>query len=138
MISKVTVYSDGGSRGNPGPSAIGVLVCDEKGGSLKEHRETIGETTNNVAEYTAVIVGLELAKTMGAKKVDYFVDSELVARQLTGVYKIKAPHIRTLYDQVQAILPSFEKVTFTHVRREHPKLRIVDALVNQVLDEEGF
>src|SRR4051812_33666483 len=81
MISKVKIYSDGGARGNPGPAAIGVMICDEKDEMLQEHNEVIGETTNNVAEYTAVIVGLEMAKALGAREVDYYVDSELVAYQ---------------------------------------------------------
>ena len=110
MVSKVKAYSDGGARGNPGPAAIGVLICDESGESLREHRETIGEATNNVAEYTAVIVGLEQAKELGASEVDYYVDSELVAHQINGKYRIKAPHIRALYQQVKIMMTSFKKV----------------------------
>ena len=137
MSSKVKIYSDGGARGNPGPAAIGVLICDDKGEMLREHNETIGETTNNVAEYTAVIVGLEMAKTLGAREVDYYVDSELVAFQLSGKYKVKAPHIKTLFDRVKASEKNFTKIRFTPVPRTHEKLRYVDKLVNQALDEAG-
>src|SRR5690349_7503951 len=99
MPSKLRIYSDGGARGNPGPAAIGILICDDKDETLQDHEETIGETTNNVAEYTAVIVGLELAKKIGGQEIEYFVDSELVAKQLSGHYRVKTPHILTLYNQ---------------------------------------
>lgn len=128
------IYSDGGARGNPGPAAIGILICDSKGRPLQDHKETIGETTNNVAEYTAVIVGLELAKKLGGTEIDYYVDSELVARQLSGQYKVKAPHILTLYREAKTRMAQFEKTKFTHVPRTHEKLQYVDKLVNQALD----
>lgn len=134
---KVRVYSDGGARGNPGPAAIGVLICDEKGEELEEHQETIGDATNNIAEYTAVIVGLELARKLGAKEIDYFVDSELVARQLSGKYRVKTPHILSLFNQVKASEKNFKRVTFTQIPRTHEKIRHVDKLVNQALDFAG-
>ena len=96
-IHKVTIYSDGGARGNPGPAAIGVLICDHEGNELQDHQETIGSTTNNVAEYKAVLAGLDLAKKLGAREVDYFVDSELVAKQMSGEYRVKTPHILELF-----------------------------------------
>lgn len=138
VSNKLVIYSDGGARGNPGPSAIGVLICNAAGEALQEHMEVIGEATNNIAEYTAVIVALELAKKLGGREIDYYVDSELVARQISGQYKIKAPHIRSLYNQVMASGKFFSKITFTHVPRTHEKLRYVDRLVNQALDEAGF
>ena len=134
MPLKIKLYSDGGARGNPGPAAIGVLLCNEKGEPLREYCETIGETTNNVAEYTAVIVGLEMAKALGATHVDSFVDSELVARQVSGKYKIKVPHLMALYRQVKEKEKHFEKVSFTQIPRESAKIRHVDKLVNQALD----
>ena len=137
MPSKIIIYSDGGSRGNPGPSAIGVLICDEKNEPLFEHYETIGETTNNVAEYTAVIVALELAKKFKPEEIDYFVDSELVARQISGRYKVKTPHILALYKQVKEKEKTFKKFIISQVPRSHEKLRYVDKLVNQALDEAG-
>ena len=136
MPVKMRAYSDGGARGNPGPAAIGVLLCDHKGRFLKDYRETIGHATNNIAEYTAVLVGLELAHKAGAEEVEYFVDSELVAHQLSGRYKIKTPHIKTLVDQVKEREKLFQRVTFTQVPRTHEKIRYVDKLVNQALDEE--
>lgn len=137
MPTKLMIYSDGGARGNPGPAGIGVLICDEKNQPLLEHGETIGETTNNVAEYTAVIVALELAKKFKPDEISYFVDSQLVAFQVSGKYKVKTPHILALWKQVKEKEKSFKRVTFTHVPREHAQLRIVDKLVNEALDEAG-
>jgi ribonuclease HI len=133
-MTKLRIYSDGGARGNPGPAAIGVVICDERGAVIQEHKETIGDATNNIAEYTGVLVGLELAKQLGAKEIDYFVDSELVANQINGKYKIKTPHIKILFDKVKERFPFFSKITFTHVPREHEKLRHADKLVNLALD----
>ena len=138
MIDKIRVYSDGGARGNPGPAAIGILICDDKGEPLKEYQETIGEATNNVAEYTAVIVGLKLAEELGARDIDYFVDSQLVAQQLAGKYRIKAPHIRELFTQVRAAEKAFHQVKFTQIPRTHEKIRHVDKLLNQALNREGY
>lgn len=138
MSSKITIYSDGGARGNPGPAAIGVVLCDEHGEIFREHSETIGETTNNVAEYSAVIKALDLALEDGAKNIDYFVDSELVQRQLTGVYRVKTPHIRELFLKVKEKEKKFESIRFQHVPREHEKLRRADKLVNEALNRAGF
>ena len=137
MPNTVTVYSDGGARGNPGPAAIGVLICDERGEILDEHQETIGEATNNVAEYTAVLVGLEMARALGAKQVRYFLDSELVANQLCGKYRVKTPHIQSLFLQAKEKIRAFDKITFTHVPRTHEKIRHADRLVNAALDMAG-
>lgn len=134
---KVVIYSDGGARGNPGPAAIGILICDPKGNILEEHNEVIGEATNNVAEYTAVLVGLELARKLGAREVDYFVDSQLVASQLTGKYRIKTPHIQTLYRQVKEREKFFDRVKFTQVPRTNEKISQADKLVNEALDLAG-
>lgn len=136
--AKLKIYSDGGARGNPGPAAVGVLICNERGEALKEHHEVIGETTNNVAEYTAVIVALELARNLGADEIDYFVDSELVAHQLSGKYRVKTSHIRSLFKQVKEGEKFFKKITFTQVPRTHQKIRYVDKLVNQALNREGY
>ncbi len=136
-MKKLYIYSDGGARGNPGPAAIGVLVCDEHGDVIDDHSETIGETTNNVAEYRAVLAGLGLAKKLGAEEIAYFVDSELVANQLNGKYRIKTPHILVLFKEVLAKLKMFRKVTFTHVPRTHEKIAQADKLVNQALDLAG-
>ncbi len=135
--SKVIIYSDGGARGNPGPAAIGVFICDEKGNALQEHHEVIGEATNNIAEYTAVLVGLELAKKLGAREIHYFVDSQLVASQLTGKYRIKTPHIQTLCRQVKEREKSFDRVKFQQVPRTNEGISRADKLVNLALDLAG-
>ena len=134
---KGKIYSDGGARGNPGPAAIGVLVCDEKDHKLTDHGETIGETTNNVAEYTAVVRGLTLAAELGISEADYFLDSELVARQLSGIYRLKAEHLKPFFMQVKDLEKKFKRVTYFHVPREHPKIKHVDRLVNLALDHAG-
>ena len=133
-MKKGIVFSDGGARGNPGPAAIGVLVCDSKGGVLREHQERIGETTNNVAEYRAVLKGLERARELGFEEVSYFVDSELVARQLSGRYRVKAEHLKDLFLQVKEREKPFQKVTYQQVPREHEKIKRADRLVNRALD----
>ena len=137
-ILKGKIYSDGGARGNPGPAAIGVLVCDEKGQRLGDHGEVIGETTNNVAEYTAVIRGLTLAAELGVGEADYFLDSELVERQLSGIYKLKAEHLKPLFAQVKEKEKQFKRITYFHVPREHEKIKHVDRLVNLALDRAGY
>jgi len=136
-VKKGKVFSDGGARGNPGPAAVGVLICDSKGEVLREYHETIGEATNNIAEYTAVLRGLELAGELGFEEIEYFVDSELVARQLSGVYRVKTPHLKDLFLQVKEREQSFKKVVFHHVPRTHEKIRWVDRLVNRALNLAG-
>ena len=137
MMKKGKVFSDGGARGNPGPAAVGILVCNAQGEPVREHQETIGEATNNIAEYRAVIRGLELARELGFEEIEYFVDSELVARQLSGAYRIKTPHIKELVLQVKEKERKFKKVTYTQVPRTHEKIREADRLVNQALDLAG-
>lgn len=136
-MKKGRVFSDGGARGNPGPAAIGVLVCDEKGEELREHHETIGEATNNIAEYRAVLRGLELARALGLEEIEYFVDSELVARQLSGVYRIKSPHLKELVLQVKEKEKQFHKVVYRQIPRTHEKIKRVDKLVNRALNLAG-
>ncbi len=134
---KGKIYSDGGARGNPGPAAIGVLICDEKDNRLTDHGEAIGETTNNVAEYTAVVRGLTLAAELGISEANYFLDSELVARQLSGIYRLKAEHLKPFFIQIKALEKKFKRITYFHIPREHPKIKHVDRLVNLVLDRAG-
>ena len=137
-ISKVSAYSDGGARGNPGPAAVGILVLDDKGIPVFEHRDYLGETTNNVAEYCGVLGALKLAHKAGASEVDAFLDSELVVRQLTGVYRVREEHLRKLYDEVKKEEKNFLKVSYTHLPRTHPRIKHVDKLVNRALDEKEF
>lgn len=133
--SKVLVYSDGGARGNPGPAAVGIIVVGERGELLAEHRDCLGETTNNVAEYCGIIGALKLAHKVGAQEVEAYLDSEVVVRQLTGIYKVREEHLRKLYDEVKREEKNFVKVTYTHVPRTHPRIKHVDKLVNKALDE---
>lgn len=128
----LTVSTDGGARGNPGPAAIGASVTDETGTEVGSVSECIGETTNNVAEYTAVVRGLELASSLGADEVTLRSDSELLIRQLDGRYKVKAAHLQPLHAEVRRLLAGFSRVTLEHVRREFNTR--ADALVNAALD----
>lgn len=132
---KLKTYTDGGSRGNPGPSAIGILICDEAGEILAEHSETLGEATNNIAEYRALIEGMARAKELGATELDCFLDSELVVKQLKGEYKLKNYNMQKLFDEAQKIIAGFKAVSFAHLRREEDKMRRADQLVNFALDE---
>ena len=132
---KLKTYSDGGARGNPGPSAIGVLVCTTKDEILFEHQDTIGHATNNIAEYCALIAALALAKELRATEVESFLDSELVVRQLNGAYRVKSDHIRQLISEVRKLEKEFEKVTYHHLPRTHVKLKQADKLVNEALDQ---
>lgn len=138
MSNRFSIYSDGGARGNPGPAAFAFLICDESGAELEEHAEKLGATTNNVAEYSAVIRALEAAAALGAAEITYYTDSELVQRQLTGIYRIKTPHILELVKKVRALEKKFKKISFHHVPRTHEKIRQVDRLLNRVLDGEEF
>ena len=126
------LHVDGGARGNPGPAAIGVVVSEPDGEVVRTFAETIGETTNNVAEYRALLRGIELAAEYGAREVQVINDSELVARQLTGVYKVKHPAMRELHRQALAALRGFEHWSIRSVPRADNAE--ADALVNEALD----
>ena len=129
---KVIVHVDGGARGNPGPAAIGVVVSDPHGTVLDEVAETIGVATNNVAEYQALLKGVERALSLGADEIQLVNDSELVARQLTGAYKVKHPAMRPLYEQAIAALRPFARWQIRTVPRAQNAR--ADALVNAALD----
>ena len=134
---KIIVHSDGGARGNPGPAAIGVVIEKENGEMIEEISEAIGDTTNNIAEYTAVLRGLQVLEVLfGAKvsemEVDWRLDSELVVKQLAGEYKVKNPGLRPLYEEIRDLRARFPKLTLKHVRREENKE--ADRLVNEALD----
>lgn len=128
--------SDGGSRGNPGPGAIGVVVReDEK--ILEEHGEKLpGTVTNNVAEYNGIIKALELAKKYTKEEITCILDSELVVRQLLGEYKVRHPSMIELYAQVKVLEKNFKKVTYKHVNRTDKFQKMADFLVNKALDEK--
>ncbi len=128
----VTVHVDGGARGNPGPAAVGVVVSSPDGEVLEELGETIGVATNNVAEYRALLRGLERAAALGAREVDLVNDSELVAKQLTGAYKVKHPAMKPLYLEAMSALRGFDRWSIKSVPRAQNAR--ADALVNEALD----
>ena len=129
---KVVLNVDGGARGNPGPAAIGVVVASPQGDVLEEVAETIGVATNNVAEYRALIMGLERAHALGANEVEIINDSELVAKQLTGAYKVKHPAMKPLHAEAIAALRGFDSWRVRSVPRAQNAR--ADELVNQALD----
>lgn len=131
-MSKLTVNVDGGARGNPGPAAIGVVVRDQGGAVLEELGETIGRATNNVAEYRALLRGVELAAAHGGTELDLVGDSELVVKQMKGQYKVKDATMRKLNAEVKAALRPFDSWSIRHVRRAENA--DADRLVNQALD----
>ena len=128
----MTVNVDGGARGNPGPAAIGVVVRDAAGEVLEEHGERIGRATNNVAEYRALLRGIEMAAARGATELELVGDSELVVRQVEGRYKVKNAGMKELHEEVKRALRGFDSWSIRHVRREHNA--DADRLVNEALD----
>jgi ribonuclease HI len=128
----VVLHVDGGARGNPGPAAIGVIVSSPDGEVLEELCERIGVATNNVAEYRALLRGLERARALGASEVSIVNDSELVAKQLTGAYKVKHPAMKPLYAEAMAALRGFARWGIRSVPRAQNAR--ADELVNQALD----
>lgn len=138
-MQKLTIHTDGGARGNPGPAAVGVVFdCEDW---QQQHERYIGEATNNVAEYTGVLDAIEhIPKIMEERgsfaQIEFFLDSELVVRQLCGQYRVKEPALQQLHQSALSGLRSLAiPFTFTHVRREQNKL--ADALVNHALDTRG-
>lgn len=131
-MTKFIIHSDGGARGNPGPAAIGAVIADVNGKVVETVSKTIGETTNNQAEYQAILAGLEVAKKLGAEEVDCFLDSELVVKQLRHEYKVKNKELAPLFVKVHNLSLQFKKISFTHIRRELNKE--ADKLVNEALD----
>ncbi len=126
------IYSDGGSRGNPGPSASGFVIMNSREEVLHQGGAYLGITTNNQAEYHGVRLGLEKAAEMGAKTIDFRMDSLLVTNQLNGVYKIKNHDLWPIYERIKELVGQFESVKFSHVRREFNQL--ADGMVNKILD----
>ena len=130
---KFVVHVVGGARGNPGPAAVASVATDPGGEPLGESSEYIGEATNNVAEYRAILLGLELARSLGASEVEVVNDSELVARQIGGQYKVKHAGLRPLYEEAMDALRGFDRWSVRTVRREQNER--ADELVNAALDE---
>lgn len=130
---KLTVYSDGGSRGNPGPSAFAIVVTQD-GKIVFEKSEFLGVNTNNYAEYRGLIAGITKAIEMKADDAEFVMDSELVIKQMRGEYKVKSPSMKELHEDAKALAGNIEKVTFTHVRRSNPFVTRADALLNNQMD----
>jgi ribonuclease HI len=131
-IDKLIIYTDGAARGNPGPAAIGVVLKDEAGATVATISRCLGATTNNQAEYTAIIAGLEKAVGMGCKQVLLKSDSELVVKQLNGQYKVKNAELRIMYQKAVRLIGQLEKFTAANIPREQNKQ--ADALANKALD----
>ncbi|MBU0649498.1 ribonuclease HI family protein [Patescibacteria group bacterium] len=133
--NKLTIYTDGGSRGNPGPAGIGAVILDKRGCVIEEISEYIGQATNNQAEYKALIAGLAKAKELGALELEVFLDSELVVKQLNREYRVKDKDLAPLFVQIYNISLGFKKIVFKHIFRE--KNELADKLVNKALDMAG-
>jgi len=130
---KVVVHVDGGARGNPGPAAAACVITSVDGQPLGEHAQLLGRTTNNVAEYRALLLGLERARELGADEVEVIGDSELIAKQVRGEYKVKNADMRDLHAQAMAALRSFDRWQIDTVPRAQNA--DADALVNAALDQ---
>lgn len=133
MSKKLIINTDGGSRGNPGPAATGVVIKDEKGNIVKRYGEFLGKQTNNYAEYKAIISALEEAHKLGSDEVTCITDSKLAVKQLNREWKVKEPSIQKLFIKAWNAMQKFDKVKIKHTRREYNKE--ADAEVNKVLDK---
>jgi len=137
---KIIIYTDGGSRGNPGPAAIGVVICDEKGNAIKKYSKSIGIRTNNEAEYEAVIFALGKMKQLFGKEkvqdidIEIRMDSELVARQLSGLYKIEEEKLFPLFIKIWNLKMDFGNISFVEIPRE--KNTEADRILNEELDNK--
>lgn len=127
------LYVDGASRGNPGEAGAGALIKDPSAKVVKRLKKFLGRTTNNVAEYSALVMGLEAARAMGIDSISVFADSELMVKQLNGVYKVKSEDLRPLYEKAAALSKGFKEFSIRHIYRE--KNAAADALSNEAIDD---
>ncbi len=127
------LYVDGASRGNPGPAGAGALIKDPSAQVLRRLKKFLGRTTNNVAEYSALVLGLEAARAMGVDRINVFADSELMVKQLNGVYKVKSEDLRPLFEKASALSKSFKEFSIRHIYRE--KNAAADELSNEAIDD---
>jgi ribonuclease HI len=134
-MKKLIIYTDGASRGNPGPAGIGIVICNESRKVVKEYEEFIGTATNNIAEYRALIKALELASSFPVSEIECFSDSELMVKQLNGEYSIKNEKLGELFLQVREKEKQFKKVKYFHVPREADLIKRADKLANIAIDE---
>ncbi len=137
MIDKLLVFSDGGARGNPGPSAIAYVALTQGHVLLDSNSCFVGNHTNNQAEYEALIWVLEYACKVKAQEVICHLDSELVAKQLNGEYQVKNQELKELFDKVQELKKCFKKISFVNVPRSNNQIQKADKLVNKTLDEQA-
>ena len=133
-MDRHVLYADGAARGNPGPAAIGFVLYDPSGEPVAEVGGVLGETTNNVAEYQALIAGLQLALDRGVTSIEVRLDSLLLVKQVMGEYRVKATHLKPLHREAVKLMTRFEDASIGHVRREFNK--VADALANEALDGE--
>lgn len=138
MRARLRVYSDGASRGNPGPSAIAFTVLNEDGKVLKKHSEYVGLRTNNQVEYEALISALKFASGLPNREIICHLDSELVVKHLNGEYRVKNPKLEVLWLKVHELKQGFQKMSFVHVPRTDVYIRVVDRLANEALDRAGY
>lgn len=131
-MKKLIANTDGAARGNPGPAGIGIVIKDEKGAVVREIFKYVGETTNNQAEYLALLEALEAASKLGAESVGVFADSELMVSQVKGLYKVKNAGLKPLFEQVKELLRKFRVCNIEYVPRE--KNREADKLANKAID----
>jgi ribonuclease HI len=132
---KARLSTDGGARGNPGPAAYGYVLEADDGTVLAAHGETIGIATNNVAEYSALVAGLEKAAELGVRQLEVVSDSELLVHQMRGEWKVKNEALRELWRKASRLATRFDRISYSAVRREHNEL--ADRLVNEALDAAG-
>lgn len=135
MLDKITIFTDGGSRGNPGPAAGAYVLVDDNGKTVAGKGVFLGKTTNNVAEYTGMLEGIKAAQTMGVKEVKLFSDSELMVKQIKGIYRVKSPHLKIIHTEIMQLLETFDKWQIKHVYRENNE--DADKLANDAMDKKS-
>ena len=133
-LSGLRIYSDGASRGNPGPAAVAIKIVDENGAVVRRVSKFLGKRTNNEAEYEALIVALKLARDFTEGYVKCFLDSELVVKQLNEEYQVRNPRLESFWLEVRELQQHFQRVSFNHVFRTEKNIEEVDRLANHVLD----
>jgi len=133
---KLILRTDGGARGNPGPAGIGVVIADAAGNIIGRHKKYIGETTNNFAEYQALILALQEAHKLGVEHLEIKMDSELIVRQMQGRYKIKEPQLKVLAAEVFKLSNNFKSISYMHILRTANKE--ADKLVNEAIDNANL
>lgn len=131
--SKLIIYTDGGARGNPGPAAYGVVIYDLGGKIIKKYAKYLGKKTNNEAEYEGVIRGLLFGRELGAEIIEFYLDSELIVRQLNHIYRVRDKRMLEFVLRIRSLETNFKKVSYKHIPRE--KNHLADALVNAAIDK---